>query len=281
MGKVASNGVSALGNTASTLLVQPLKSIGKMAKSAAEGSLQSSDVFPSVTASQVLPSGSPSIASRLSARPDLYRNSNTIPPPDWQSPNVTGVWPSWHPSSDPSLAGFSPSPSPQASSQASSQQLILAPPYNPSDISQGLKTPSSKMSRLTKDYSSPSVLPRIEECTTPNQPGVLPDLTSVVERQMKKERKSQLSSRSSSGYISAPETYSNVSSYLQTPSGYNAGYSTAPETAPETSPEPIPPDEQQADPQGLRTSYYGEPNCGTGTNTTNRTITINGSFRVS
>lgn len=95
----------------------------------------------------------------------------------------------------------------------SSQQLIVAPPYNPSDIPQGLKTPSSKMSRLTKYYSSPSVLPRIEEFTTPNQPGALSDLTSVVERQRKKERKSRLSSRPSSvqsGYISAPETYSNM-----------------------------------------------------------------------
>ena len=43
------------------------------------------------------------------------------------------------------------------------------------------------MFKQKKDYSSPSVLPRIEEFNEPNQAGFLPDLTSVVERQRKKK----------------------------------------------------------------------------------------------
>lgn len=57
MGKVASSGVDAIGKTASTLFVQPLKAIGKAAKSA---TVKSVDIFPPrqtmVTSSDIFPS---------------------------------------------------------------------------------------------------------------------------------------------------------------------------------------------------------------------------------
>lgn len=82
IGKVASAGVSAVGDTASALLVQPLKAIGKMAKSAttpvSSPSVTSSDVFRSVSAIQVFPTeGTPGVSARLSSR--LSFNLNTIP----------------------------------------------------------------------------------------------------------------------------------------------------------------------------------------------------------
>lgn len=39
-------------------------------------------------------------------------------PSDWQTPNVTGVFPSWHPSADPQISGQSPYPSPYGSQSA-------------------------------------------------------------------------------------------------------------------------------------------------------------------
>ena len=58
MGKVASSGVDAIGKTASTLFVQPLKAIGKAAKSATK--VKSKDIFPPrqtmVTSSDIFPS---------------------------------------------------------------------------------------------------------------------------------------------------------------------------------------------------------------------------------
>lgn len=80
IGKVASAGVSAVGDTASALLVQPLKAIGKMAKSATTpvSSTFVTSSFRSVSAIQVFPTeGTPGVSARLSSR--LSFNLNTIP----------------------------------------------------------------------------------------------------------------------------------------------------------------------------------------------------------
>lgn len=133
LGDVASAGVSEVGDAASALVVNPLKSMGSFIKSSFTPSVKLSDVFPSVKSSEVFPSSR--LSSNLARTSDMPYDEQLLPeqtlvnmvlevPPDWQPPNVTGVYPSWHPSSDPRITGQSPYLSPNGSASMSSQSAM-------------------------------------------------------------------------------------------------------------------------------------------------------------
>lgn len=85
MGKVASSGVETIGKTASTLLVQPLKAIGKAAKSVTSGQQSSSSNIyqaqppQTITSADIFPA-QPSQPSRLrSSRLSSVQEDYTLP----------------------------------------------------------------------------------------------------------------------------------------------------------------------------------------------------------
>ena len=101
-------------------------------------------------------------------------------PLDWQSQNVTGIFPSWHPSSDPSIAGQSPYPSPEYSASASSP--LPSTTQTPQEILRGVDLLSCVVpaSQTFGRPSAPSlvVLPPIEQAFSPplRASAILPSL---------------------------------------------------------------------------------------------------------
>lgn len=136
---LTSSGVSTLGDTASsglsTLVLNPLRSVSNLIRSSFTPTVTTSDVFPvsqqpfqQVTSADVFPSSRLSSSSELPTPPEQIASV----PLNWRSQNVTGIFRSWHPSSDPSIAGQSPYPSPEYS--ASESSLLPSTTQTPQEI---------------------------------------------------------------------------------------------------------------------------------------------------
>lgn len=250
MGKVASAGVSAVGNTASTLLVQPLKAIGKMTKSATSETVASSDVFPSVSTHQVFPSSNPN-QSRLSqlSSSRVLSQANLIPS-QYQPTQQYGT---------PLMSQQSNIETVNAPSVYKPAQSLASPArasFNPSRLR------TSRLDFTSGDesdsYSTATESP-LRPCSRLSSRILIP---SGYESDIGYTTASE--SVNPSGLIIAPDNYSNVPSYLV----FNSARAVS-----------------RADtctPTGFKNLVLRRTSkSGTGTNTTNRTTTINWSLRVS